>query len=494
MLSSLDRLKKMKVVKTCQLLAAMGLFYVCLNSSPCDAAEATTGATNTFTPSVHVRRERNLDHWDSDTLAYYLDHYAGYDVAVMFYAQWDRNSHSLAPMWDRVATHLEAGSSSSRLIMSLFDCEWNNQHAELCKALEVTHYPTLMFVGAGPYHDADPLTRSILGKRSIGPMGGTRLPNAVKFQGNWQYGDAIVDWIRTMQALSNWHTWTTNGFGKRLRNFFIPHKTQHESLPIGVPSKTATDAAAAAASSGAGLAGGLSSGSGAAGASSGGSAADAARVAGLEQNVESLQKQSELVEQALVHSSHMLDAAIFPIYSSDHDVAGSSKKVANGKPYTDLYAYLHSNNGWETTVPPETEILRSCTLEISLDYCKRVASHVADDLVSDLEASGKLESIGDDLQKVEKDIYDRIQTSEPYCAILEDCILNGLVEEKCRPETCPFGEETACRYLTTCLDPTMQQDYAEALGLKTPATTTDDAASSSADGGSQTGSSGMWGL
>ena len=75
-----------------------------------------------------VRRERNLDHWDSDTLAYYLDDYRGHDVAIMFYAQWDRNSHSLAPYWDRIATTLDAGNSKSRLIMSLFDCELNQAH------------------------------------------------------------------------------------------------------------------------------------------------------------------------------------------------------------------------------------------------------------------------------------------------------------------------------------------------------------------------------
>ena len=66
---------------------------------------------------TQVRRDNKLDHWDSDTLAYYLDNYPGYDLAVMFYASWDQNSHALAPHWNEIAFNLDAGSSQSKLIM-----------------------------------------------------------------------------------------------------------------------------------------------------------------------------------------------------------------------------------------------------------------------------------------------------------------------------------------------------------------------------------------
>jgi hypothetical protein len=64
-----------------------------------------------------VRRENSLDHWDSDTLAYYLDNYSGYDSAIMFYANWDTNSHQLAPYWNDIAVKLDAGTTQSKLIM-----------------------------------------------------------------------------------------------------------------------------------------------------------------------------------------------------------------------------------------------------------------------------------------------------------------------------------------------------------------------------------------
>ena len=50
-------------------------------------------------------------------MAYYLDEYPGYDLAVLFYAPWDENSRRLAPYWGRIAQILDAGSSQSKLIM-----------------------------------------------------------------------------------------------------------------------------------------------------------------------------------------------------------------------------------------------------------------------------------------------------------------------------------------------------------------------------------------
>merc|ERR1712183_839749 len=66
-------------------------------------------------------------------------------------------------------------------------------------------------------------------------MGESPVSNTVKFQGNWQYGDSILDWIKTMQALSRWHTWNSEGLGKRLRTFFMPKRQKNEQLPLGVP-------------------------------------------------------------------------------------------------------------------------------------------------------------------------------------------------------------------------------------------------------------------
>ena len=108
---------------------------------------------------------------------------------------------------------------------------------QLCKAAGITHYPTLLFIGSGPFYDTDPISKILFGKKSAGMMGEAPVSNTVKFQGNWQYYDSVLDWIKTMQALSRWHTWSTKGFGKRLRSFFLPERKQNKQLPLGVPNK-----------------------------------------------------------------------------------------------------------------------------------------------------------------------------------------------------------------------------------------------------------------
>ncbi|CAJ1961931.1 unnamed protein product [Cylindrotheca closterium] len=387
------------------------------------------------TKTTTVRRERNLDHWDSDTLAYYLDDYRGHDVAIMFYAQWDHNSHALAPYWDRIATILDAGNTGSRLVMALFDCEMNNAHIELCKALNVDAYPTLMFVGSGPYHDTDPITKKIFGKnRSAGRMGEAPVSNTVKFQGNWKYGDAIMDWIRTMQALSNWHLWTTQGFGKRLRNFLLPHKTPNNPLPVGVPN--------AAAGGGGSSAGGGAQASG----------VDSAKTKALEQQVEALAKNSEQLEKLAVRGDAFLDVMLNPVKSSTLE--------------KDPYVVMKEHNVWANVKDDDkTEdlILFTCVVQTSLDYCQRVSKDVAFDLVTKLEAQGQ--TIEEMLASptLEQDILSGVAELEPFCGLMDECLISNFEDEKCRPDTCPFTNPNACRYLTACFNPEIQSDYAEAV-------------------------------
>jgi hypothetical protein len=393
--------------------------------------------------TIMARRERNLDHWNSDTLAYYLDEYPGYDVAIMFYASWDQNSHALAPYWDRIATLVDAGNEQSRLIMALFDCELNDAHNQLCEALSITHYPTLMFVGSGPYHDTDPFFRTLFGSRSAGRMGESPVPNTVKFQGNWQYGDAILDWIRTMQALSNWHTWSTQGFGKRLRNFLLPQKAPNPPLPVGVP--------------------GVKRGGGEMAPTAPSGAADPARVKTLESQVEKMFNVTADYEKMLSRSDIMLASVL----SSTAD-------------QQDMFTLLDQEKAWEAmelsggTATPRHDILRNCVAEIALNYCQRVSTQAATELVDDLEKLGMTAEEMLAMEDLEGQVMDRISKAEPYCAILDTCVLTSFKEEACRPKTCPFENEAACRYLTACLDPSLQQEYAEALGLslETPKTIT----------------------
>ena len=98
---------------------SVAIIFLCgwTSSNLCCYALETKDYGYTKPKKTVVRRENNLDHWDSDTLAYYLDEYPGYDLAVMFYASWDEHSHKLAPYWNQIAHILGAGTTKSKLIM-----------------------------------------------------------------------------------------------------------------------------------------------------------------------------------------------------------------------------------------------------------------------------------------------------------------------------------------------------------------------------------------
>jgi hypothetical protein len=322
---------------------------------------------------------------------------------------------------------MNAGSSKSNLIMGLFDCEVNNAHTLLCEAAGVTAYPTLMFIGSGPFHDIDPVTKTLLGvEKSVGIMGPSPVPNTVKFQGNWQYTDSIYDWIRTMQGLSRFHWWSTKGFGRRLRNFMLPLKTTDEPLPVGIPGRSASLMPYSSSSS---------TPSGTAGTG----------FSGKSQDVDEIGK-------ILDRTTTMMESVL----------------LGHGN-YTDMFKLLDERNAWvdKNTNTPLDEVYRNCVLEIALDYCQRVAVNVGTKIVEDLENSGlSTDGVLAASANLEKDILSKLSEQEPYCGIIETCVLNDMKEEACRPNLCPFVNDSACRYLSSCTHPSMIQDYAEALGLQ----------------------------
>lgn len=378
---------------------------------------------------VQVKRENSLDHWDSDTLAYYLDNYPGYDMAVMFYASWDQNSRALAPYWNQIAHEMDAGSTQSKIIMSLFDCELNSAHSKLCAAAGITHYPTLMFIGSGPFYDTDPFSKLLFGKNAAGMFGESPIPNTVKYQGNWQYQLAISDWIKTCQALSRWHVWSTTGFGKKLRTFLLPsRKPKNAQLPIGVPST----------GSSAGSSGGTSTST--AGATSDESSAE----------VKKWKTAAEDMGKVASRAAIMIESLLF------------------GEDSTDMFTFLDQCKAWNnpTSYKGLEDIYRACVMETSLDYCQRLSEPVGNKIVEQLLAANlseqELQAASENMEAL---IMEELKKKEPYCGILDECIVNNMKDAKCRPKTCPFNNERACQMLNSCQDPGIVKEYAEALNL-----------------------------
>lgn len=358
---------------------------------------------STTKAEAQVKRLNNLDYLDAATLRYYLSAPAmDYDVAVMFYAQWCKNCHALAPIWDQISRLLKAGTTESKVIVGLFDCETNEEHSDLCNAAGVTHYPTLAFFSlAGNNHH---LAR--------------KAPKHVtKYAANWQYGDALLDWIRAMSALARWHR---VGWGKRIRNaiFGKKEKKVFEQLPQGVPKAIAN-----------------------------------------EQELQRLRNQTNETQALAVRSSTFVEVLLFPVRGKGDTFPVISD---NGKNYTDVYAMLQQQNAWKSDKIFD-QIIRTCVSEIALDYCSRLSTAYMEVWIDSWPLSKQITE--EAFQEFQTQLQLDLAANDPFCAVMDDCAVSNFAEPKCQPTTCPFSDRTVCRYLTACLTDQIQHEYAEAMDL-----------------------------
>jgi hypothetical protein len=410
------------------------------------------------------RRERNLDHWDAETLAAYLGldpdtaqpledaTYVGIDASIMFYAQWCKNCHKFAPVWDTIGQIVHAGTTESNLIMALFNCELDQQHTKLCDAAGVTHYPTLMYVGAGPYQDTDPITSAVAGDKAAGPYGPSKLPRTVKFQGNLNIGDSVLDWIKTMRGLSTWYRWSNmeggwlKGIRGILKNPFSKKKAEpkgENALPVGIPT-------------------GLNVAPASSGKASMTTYALEKELKTSEEKMKSAQKDLDDSTQASTHAGFLIDSFLFPTTTNDTDAEGKAVEVP-----IDAFTKMNETNAWDVPLDGSSAdeqglILKSCVVDLTLDYCTRFSSKATTDYldrISDLP-NDKYPSF----TEMESELLAVIKEIEPYCSDFSSCYENGFKDiEMCRPATCPFKNEAACRYLNGCMSDNIRKEYEDIL-------------------------------
>jgi len=227
------------------------------------------------------------------------------------------------------------------------------------------------------------------------------------------------------------------------------------SLPVGVPPNFQTELRGT----------GGASGGGAGSVSSAESAANAAAMKVLEMELNATKKEKELYEKAVTHSGHLMDGLLLPKKATEDDASSDR----------DPFAVLTRSDGWysnATSLPDPAAtrndehpgILRSCVLELALDYCARITSRATNDY---LDVLGRIPEADPfpSLEEIESTLMDNIKEEEPYCAAVESCALGNFEGPECRPEKCPFENDAACRYVESCFDPLIQAEYGVALGL-----------------------------
>jgi hypothetical protein len=177
---------------------------------------------NPIRQNCNLCRERNLDHWDGDTLAL--------PDTIMWAMMWrscfmcpmDRNSHALAPLGSYLRPTLMPVLPNRDWSWPLFDCELNHQHLNGVRRLRhpLSHRWYYRCRSVPRSGDADSAPEE------CGSHGPSPVWNTVKFQGNW--------YIRThlSQARSNWaDTWSTEDSARKLH--LAPQKGKENKSPGG---------------------------------------------------------------------------------------------------------------------------------------------------------------------------------------------------------------------------------------------------------------------
>jgi hypothetical protein len=392
----------------------MALFFFCLGIIVV-VDRVSNVAGQSVDKSSETFRKYNLDYLDIETLSYYLadDTAEAYDVAVMFYAQRDDNCHTFAPVWQQIAKILKAGTSESNLIFGLFDCEADKASVDLCRKARVNIYPGLAYITLAANHTL-----------------ATKKPKRIVHYParNWNLGDPVLDWVRAMNSLSKWHR---RGWGHRLQNtmLFFPggwgrrNKSPPAPLTVGPPPA-------------------------------------------LKYEAKLRQVQRTITEEKANNdrSAEFIDATLFPLTMPGTTSLEVMIINDHGKNYTDVFAYLSQQKAWDATTATAT-ILRTCVVEVALDYCTRYSNKFTEVWANQLSPTHKVTNA--DVARFKDDLEIFLNTTAPYCGVMDECVAANFTQTACRPTQCPFVDTTGCRYLTTCLSETLQLEYAEAMNLLT---------------------------
>ena len=368
-----------------------------------------------------VFRNDHLDYLDVETVKYYIENThetLDYDVAIMFYAQWSSHCHTLAPMWDQISRLLKAGTKESKIMVGLFDCEDTKEHEKICQQLHIKQYPTLAYF-------------SMAGKNHHLSMRSPR--HVTQYKGNWQYGDALLDWIKALSALCQYHR---SGWGNKIRSAIFgssisstggrnQKKTLSEPLPLGIPQSISDT-----------------------------------------QELQSLRKEMNKTVSLAVRTSAMMQVLFLPARDKDNLYPILSDYHKN---YTDMYAMLGEIDAWGKRSIHNADasiVLRTCVTELTLDYCDRIATQYMESWIDTWPVN---QTITDEVfDQYQLQISQFINATEPQCyyyVVQNVCSTSNFTNMECQPNTCPFQDRTACRFLTACLTEQLQTEYAEALQL-----------------------------
>lgn len=219
-----------------------------------------------------------------------------------------------------------------------------------------------------------------------------------------------------MRGLSSWHSFMNSGVLKWIRGRFNVVKKKADGvkdaqLPVGIK------------------------------ASNGAGQADDFALRKLQQKMDDVEEKNELLTKSALHSDILMNAMLFTNPTTD-----------------DAFKTLHDTNAWDNNTNTENydlddaTILRTCVINLSVDYCSRVARDIPPEKLEDVT-----------LWNMETVIYDLLGEIDPFCGKIDKCHKEDFELDECQPESCPFENPQACAYVATCLNEELKEAYKKEL-------------------------------
>ncbi len=207
-----------------------------------------------------------------------------------------------------------------------------------------------------------------------------------KFMGNWNQGEQVRDFITINRRLSNWYKFdlSVQSTLSSVKRFFGFGSRSYNNQPISMPQSQ-------------------------------------------DSSIDELLAKNSELEMATNQAALLMDELLMSPAST-----------------SDAFSTLHSSNLWDSTDDP---ILRSCVVDLTLDYCSR--------FLSKLDQEFPNESV--------ENLMAKLSDAEPYCGVFEACFEKDFSPAACRPEKCPFVSNMACAYTSTCLTDSIRAEYMAAM-------------------------------
>ena len=163
-------------------------------------------------------------------------------------------------------------------------------------------------------------------------------------------------------------------------------------------------------------------------------------------------------QMATEHAGYLIESFLFP------KMGNVTEEGTNKTKPLDIFTVLHKDDGWFSLGPSKEEpeisdsfILKTCLIDMSLDYCTRLSKRLTTEYLDEIAllSQNKYPSFAE----METELREIVKNHESYCSMFDDCFSGDFKDEKCRPSACPFDNDAACRYVSSCLSENIMQEY-----------------------------------